>query len=109
MNSLSKEKDFQIVFAGGKIIQDEYLIVRARTNGLGDSRWGLVVSAKVDRRAVARNRLRRQMREIIRKNSARLVSGLDVVVIAKKALVGKKFKEIENNLLALLKEIRVYD
>ena len=51
-------------------------------NGAEHSRLGTSVSRRVARRAVARNRIKRQIRESFRHNAERL-KGLDVVVIAR--------------------------
>ena len=53
-----------------------------RPNGTDHSRLGLSVSRRVVRHAVARHRLKRQIRESFRHNAGRL-AGLDVVVIAR--------------------------
>ena len=52
---------------------------RMRANGLNHARLGMAISVRVAGGAVARNRLRRQVRESFRQHQHRL-AGLDVVV-----------------------------
>ncbi|MGQ5524452.1 ribonuclease P protein component [Chitinimonas sp. PSY-7] len=57
--------------------------VWVQPNQLGRARLGLVVSKKVERRAVGRNFIKRTVREHFRREAATL-SGLDLVVRAKR-------------------------
>ncbi len=63
----------------------EFHIVFAKNN-LTVSRFAVVVSNKIDKRATVRNRTKRLIRESARHLLPRLVRGRDVVIIAKKAL-----------------------
>ncbi len=53
-------------------------------NNLSHSRFGFVVSKKVDARAVVRNRLRRSVRACIEEIMMRIVPGMDMQFIMKK-------------------------
>ena len=76
---LLKAADFRAVFRTGRRARVGLLQARLRPNGKGRARLGLAVSLKATRRAVVRNRVRRQLRESFRVNQHRL-AGLDVVV-----------------------------
>ena len=69
------------------------LSVLARDNGLGYPRIGIIVSSRVARRAVARNRIKRAVRESFRLQQTRL-NGWDVVVIARPGVAVKTNKEL---------------
>ncbi len=103
-NRLNLEKDFQKIFYSGKVWRTEILDIRVRANKAGCLRFGFVVSSKVDKRAVVRNRLRRQMSEIIKNNFNYIVPGFDAAIVAKKEIVGKPFGEIEGILRVVLKK-----
>lgn len=58
-------------------------LVIGRKNGLSRNRLGVTVTKKVAPRAVARNRLKRQVREFFRLNRSTWPQGLDLLFIAR--------------------------
>ncbi len=76
---LLKASEFRAVFRAGRRARAGLLHARLRPNGTGRARLGLAVSLKATRKAVVRNRVRRQLRESFRLNQHRL-AGLDIVV-----------------------------
>lgn len=107
-NRLNKQKDFDGVFGRGKTKQDNFLVLRFAPNSLGSSRFGLVVSAKAAKKAVDRNRLRRQMSEIIRLNWKNIKPGFDLVLVAKAKILGAEYGQLKDSLLGLLKSSNLY-
>ena len=61
--------------------RDDNFGVYAVPNSHSHGRLGIVVSRKTSPRAVARNRVKRQVRELFRQHQERL-SGMDIVVVA---------------------------
>lgn len=53
-------------------------------NGLEVSRFGFVVSKKVDRRAVIRNKVKRILRSYVQENLKNIKQGFDFLLISKK-------------------------
>ncbi|MDK2122591.1 ribonuclease P protein component [Parachitinimonas caeni] len=85
LDRLIKTDEFSSVFnlryqAGNELFQ-----IWVKPNSLSRGRLGLVVSKRVDKRAVGRNRIKRQVREWFRLNPE-VTCGLDWVVRAKKRL-----------------------
>ena len=79
---LRREKDFRRVFDRRRSVADELIVVYGCENELEHSRLGLSVSRKWGN-AVARNRIRRLLREGYRLTKAELPVGLDLVLIPK--------------------------
>jgi ribonuclease P protein component len=78
-----KEKiEFDAVFSGCHRSADRFFTVLYRPNDLGYPRIGLAIAKKKIPRAVARNRLKRLVRESFRRNMAEL-ENLDIVMMAK--------------------------
>lgn len=78
-------RDFQAVFQGKACrSSDQKLTVLARPNGLSHARLGLAISKRFTRKAVARNRIKRLVRESFRQHQ-HLLSGLDLVVMSREA------------------------
>ncbi|HPJ80276.1 MAG TPA: ribonuclease P protein component [Candidatus Portnoybacteria bacterium] len=95
-NRLKKRNDIDRVFKNGKTIAGKFIVVRAVKNQLENNRFTFVVSKKTSRKAVVRNKIKRQMRESIRK--LKFKNGFDFVVIALPAIVDKKFLEIKQDI-----------
>ncbi len=79
---LSGKQQFDRVFSTGQRAGSRYFrMIYAAGLGVG-ARLGMAVSRRVDKRAVRRNRLRRQIRESFRRRSEDLPV-LDLVITAK--------------------------
>lgn len=77
-------------------------IIRYKKNNKKFCRYRVIISKKLEAKAVKRNRLRRQLYETIRLNLIDQRSGikenLDLIFIPKKIILKTAFKEIENHL-----------
>jgi ribonuclease P protein component len=71
--------------------------VLCRWRGDGTTRLGLAVSRKTARRAVDRNRIKRRVREGFRLRQG-LLSGLDIVVIARPGIARYGNDELQRSL-----------
>ena len=79
---LRSKLQFDAIYAGGRRIDDRFFALRVKPNGLAHPRIGLAVAVKTAGNAVARNRLRRQIRESFRLAQFDLPA-VDIVVAAK--------------------------
>ena len=75
-----------------------------RANGVPQSRFGSSVKKAVGN-AVVRNRIRRRIREIVRRNSSEIPSGWDVVIHPRSTVASANFAELQAELLALLRKL----
>jgi ribonuclease P protein component len=58
-------------------------------------KFGFIVSKKISKRAVDRNRIRRILSEIIRNNLDKFEKGTRLVFLTKQEILGKKMEEVE--------------
>jgi ribonuclease P protein component len=79
---LSGSSVFTHVFAHPAKSSDRYFTVLARPNGLKHPRLGMAISRKVAKSAVARNRIKRIVRESFRHYQSRF-GGVDWVVMGR--------------------------
>lgn len=97
-NRLNKNKDFQKVFQKGKGIKENLLTFKWAPNNLKVSRFGFIVSRKVSKKAVLRNKIKRRLREKIRRELPWLKKGIDGVIIVNPAAAKEKSQEIIKSL-----------
>jgi len=104
---LRTEKDIKALFKNSKSAFGIYSILKAKKNNQNNSRFAVIVGVKVSKKAVVRNKIKRQIRYIIKKNLENIQNGFDVGVMIKKEAVGKTFKEIEDDLVNSFKKIKL--
>ena len=91
--------EFQRVFEHATRAHGRYLTVLMAPNGAGQPRLGIVASRKLGG-AVARNRAKRLIREVFRRNPVPGRQGVDVVVIPRRELFDASYTSLENEFLA---------
>jgi ribonuclease P protein component len=107
-NRLKKDKDFKRVFKEGKGAKEGFLFFKWAPNKLKISRFGFVVSQKVSKKAVLRNKIKRRLREIIRARTPRIKKGIDGIFIASQGLIEKNYKELERLVDIIFKKTKIY-
>lgn len=78
-NRLAKAADIQKIFARGRTFFNSFFTVKFLP-GLKEKRFTVVVSTKVYKNAVSRNRLKRIVREHVRRNLAQFRNGTYMVI-----------------------------
>ena len=91
LRSLAKRRDFELVFKKGLSSASKYLVIYARPNELNWNRLGLSVSKKIGK-AVTRNRIKRLLREALRKVLGDFLLHYDFVIVAKKTAAEGKLE-----------------
>ena len=105
--SITKNSDFRRLYAKGKSAVSPLMALYCRKNGSSVNRLGITVSGKLGN-AVARNRIRRRLKEIYRLNEASLSPGYDIVLVArmKSRLAG--YSELNKDFLRLSQKLGFY-
>lgn len=87
--TLKNNKDFLIAYKKGKFIASKYIVIYVKNNGRSYNRIGITASKKIGN-AVCRNRCKRLIRQAYRESEINLPVGIDIVIVARKALCGVK-------------------
>ena len=66
-------------------------------------KFGFIVSKKISKRAVDRNKIRRILSEVVRKNLEKFENGTRIVFLTKKEILGKKMEEVEKEVKKFFK------
>ncbi len=116
---LKHMKDYEILYQEGRFVGANLLGLKIwkidpekyprRKYSVGDLKIGFVVSVKVSKKAVERNRLKRQMREVVRLllKENRIQPGYLMAFMASPNMLGKDYQEIEQNITFVLRKARV--
>lgn len=79
----------KIRFLKGQSFNTPFFILRASRNELDYNRYGFVVSKKIDKRAVIRNKVKRTFRLCIENILDEIKSGYDMLFIVKRNIVSE--------------------
>lgn len=86
-----------------------FFTLLVQKNELTHNRYGFVVSKKVDKKAVIRNRIRRQVRSCIEKNFGSIKNGYDMLFLVKKNAANKETSALCEALLGIFKKGNFYE
>ena len=118
-NRLTKDRDFTAVFKEGQFGGAKFLTIKVwkiepekyprRKYQTTDLKIGFLVSKKVDKRAVMRNRTKRKMREVVRLLllDNKIKPGFLIAVVAKPEVMVAEYADIERDIIFLLKRFGV--
>lgn len=109
INRLTKKKDFDNVFKNGRYSYNKIIGVKIADNELSYSRFGILVSCKVSKKAVNRNKIKRQIKQIIRLQLNKIKSGKDCMIIVLPPVLGKSYKEIKESVNSHFKRLHLYN
>jgi len=101
---LRRKRDFDAAYARGRRLSDGFFTVIATANEIGAPRLGLAVAVRAAGGAVARNRLRRIIRESFRLNQ-RALPAFDLVVSARPKAREAPAQALRESLAALWRRV----
>ena len=101
---LRHKRDFERVYSKGRQLVGRYFVVFWLEQPKGFLRVGVVASRRVGG-AVARNRAKRILREIFRRNRPGRSVSADVVLVARAAIVEAKYGDVEAAYRRSIKEV----
>ncbi|HKW88229.1 MAG TPA: ribonuclease P protein component [Candidatus Acidoferrales bacterium] len=98
---LVRRAEFEAVYRGGRRRTSATFVIFLRPNGSEKTRFGMSVKKALGN-AVARNRIRRRVREVLRLHREEILPGWDVVIHPNRAAGSMEFAKLEAELLTLL-------
>lgn len=91
---LRRAKDFALLSQKGRVVYSPFYAMRLRQSQT-PTKVGFVTSAKVFKTAVARNRGKRRMREVLRLLKSEWPKNVDLLFILKIEVLKADFKELQ--------------
>ena len=103
INILKEKKDFDRLFKKRNQLSSKYVYIYKDENTVDNYRFGICVSKKIGN-AVTRNKIKRQIKDIIDKSSLHFFNN-DYIILVKQSIKDAKFVEIKDDIINLLKKI----
>ncbi|OGY44531.1 MAG: ribonuclease P protein component [Candidatus Buchananbacteria bacterium RIFCSPHIGHO2_01_FULL_39_14] len=107
INRLTKQRDLGRVKKVGRLAFFNPYRVRFLANRQSASRFTVVASTKVSKKASQRNRLKRQVREILRLNLPKIKGGYDLIIFLTPMALNFTYQRLECQLLELLVQLQL--
>jgi ribonuclease P protein component len=105
---LTSDKDFQTVYRRGRYNATALFSVNVLPNRFGITKVGVVANKKVSKKAVDRNAVKRQVREIVRSCYPRLKKGNNVIITIRHAALAADYKTMERDILGSFKRLDLF-
>ncbi|MBU0546827.1 MAG: ribonuclease P protein component [Patescibacteria group bacterium] len=99
---LKKNNDIVKVLKEGKKFIESFLIIKTLPNNLEETRFAFIISKKFSKKAVVRNRIRRQISEGIKDNLETIKKGIDVVILSIPGVQERDTEEVRKTVKKLL-------
>ncbi len=93
-----KKKDFDNVWKSGRSAFGRFLGVKVTKNGLTENRFGITVGLKFSKKAVERNKIKRRLREILRRKYPNVNHGFDVAITVLPAARLSDFEDLKKEI-----------
>lgn len=103
INRISSRKEFLEIKNKGKIISSSLFGAICLVDETEEIKFGLVISKKISKRAVDRNKIKRRISEVLVKKLDKFKPGTKIVFLAKKSLLGADIEKIEEEIDKLIK------
>ncbi len=104
INIVKSNDEFNHVMNKGKCIKNKYFVMYSLPNNLDRYRFGISVGKKVCN-AVNRNKLKRQVRNILDYHKNLYSKSRDYIIIVRKSSLGEEYLLLEENLVNLIKKM----
>ena len=106
---LKQRNLFSSLFKKGKHFKGIDFSVRLLNNNLTITRLGISIQGRIFPKATQRNRVKRLIKEVFRRNKHNILSGYDILVKPKNIeLADLKYQDVEERLLSLFREAKVW-
>lgn len=98
--------DFQKSLTEGKLIQSPLFAISVIKSEEDKNQFGFIVSKKISKLAVSRNRIKRLLSESVRENIKNWgEQKYKIIFLARRSLLEKKFGEVEAEVRRVLKNL----
>ena len=106
VNRLKKRYQFNYVYKSGEHYSGEHIVLYTASSKTKNIKVGLAVTKKVGH-AVVRNKIRRRLREIIKKQLPNLKQNYNIIVVARENVTEASFEQLNLEFDKLIKKAKL--
>lgn len=107
-NRIRLNKEFDQIFKTGHSFYGKAFGVKAIKTTNEENRLGILVGTKISKKAVVRNKIKRQIREIVRQELPLMEKSYDLAIISLPLSAESDFSFLKADLQAIFKKLRLY-
>lgn len=104
INVVKSNEEFNHIINKGICLKNKYFVIYSMKNNLDKYRFGISVGKKITN-AVGRNKLKRQVRNILDYHKNLYSKGKDYIIIVRKSSFEEKYSILEENLIKILEKM----
>lgn len=104
---LTKKKEFDNVFENGRSSYGRFLGIKAIKSDKKINRFGIIVSAKISKKAVDRNRLKRIIRDSVKNIEIKENEYHDIVIVTLPLILEQKTETIKKEIIKNLEKLKI--
>jgi len=104
---LRQNKDFKYTYKRGRSLGHPLLILIFRRTNQSTARIGFSITKKFGN-AVQRNRIKRQLREVVRSRIHQIKDGYDIILVVRKDAKKASYGDLDGAVHNLLKRAKLY-
>ena len=95
--------EFPLIKKSGKMFYGKHLSILVLRNGADSPpRFGMIVSTKISKKAVVRNKIRRFLKRSIVTSLDRIAKGTDILILVRPGVLGLNYSDVELELQTVL-------
>jgi ribonuclease P protein component len=112
-NRISKKRDIDSFFglgfkkARGFSFSSKALLVKVLPGQTAKIRCGFIISTKIDKRAVVRNRIKRWLRALMSDHINTMIKPVDLMVVTMAGIKKMEFPEVKTDLERILRVLKL--
>ena len=104
INIVKSNEEFNQIIKKGKFLKNNYFVLYSLNNNLDVFRFGISVGKKVAN-AVNRNKLKRQVKNILDSHKSLYSKSKDYIIIVRKSSLRENYSILEEKLIELFRKL----
>jgi len=104
---LKRRSDFEVVKEKGRLYQSPLFGMLVMNQNVGGVKFGFLISKRISKRAVDRNRIRRLMAEAVRFNLKEIDKKVWLVFLVKKKMLSVKQDEVKREMENMMRMVGI--